>query len=427
MGLLADSLLVMLPAVEVAELVASHDQTLRRIATAVKKRAAAGNPIRTIVFVTPDASARATDDISLAFEGVRADIGEEGRLLEVKVLAVNSKDAESVSSAKAFLSSVRSAEEVATSSLGSKIVESWGKVASGVPRPVLSPSERQSVSAIESAFTVGVAQSEAAFNQWQGRIASGKPVGKFGTRVQELLDGVHKRFMEQTRGSVSVRERAQRASQLREGIESTGGVLFRQQLALLQTMITNRFRKTLINLAVTSDPSMQTEEEIKNNEQQALRKALFDFRTMALELEVESLGLLSTSAQTDLSTALQTLITEFPESSFGRLEAAKKVEKETKRPRKRKGAARNRGSRAVNIGLNLVGMLRPPGYGNLQGFVGYSTALLGLPFEILMGVQNDGDSPEVCRDYLITSPLHSLTLFPPPTPSSPRQDLGGRP
>ena len=71
------------------------------------------------------------------------------------------------------------------------------------------------------------------------------------------------------------------------------------------------------------------------------------------------------------------------------------MEKQSKKSKKK-------GSRAVNIGLNLVGMLRPPGYGNLQGFVGYATSLLGLPLDLMLGVQNDGDSPEVMgedREY----------------------------
>jgi hypothetical protein len=62
------------------------------------------------------------------------------------------------------------------------------------------------------------------------------------------------------------------------------------------------------------------------------------------------------------------------------------------RGRKRKGLAK-----ALGVSLSLVGMLRPPGFGNLQGFVGYATSLLGLPWGLLLGVQNDGDSPEVSK------------------------------
>lgn len=77
--------------------------------------------------------------------------------------------------------------------------------------------------------------------------------------------------------------------------------------------------------------------------------------------------------------------------------------------RRGRGQGRGKGAKAVgagirifglspkisNIALNLVGMLRPPGLGNLQGFVGYATSLLGLPLDLMLGVHNDGESPEV--------------------------------
>jgi hypothetical protein len=111
--------------------------------------------------------------------------------------------------------------------------------------------------------------------------------------------------------------------------------------------------------------------------------------------EVALLALSATAAVEEFSNSLQTIATEFPESPSAKLEAVRKMEKQSKKGKKK-------GSRAVNIGLNLVGMLRPPGYGNLQGFVGYATSLLGLPLDLMLGVQNDGDSPEVMgedREY----------------------------
>ena len=412
-GSLANTLVIVLPQQEIADVLSGHDQTMRRLATAIRRRSAAagGCQIKNVFFLsTREGSARSSsEEVNQAFDGIWGDVcvGEAGGARVsppiVTVLGVNVKDAESLASAKSAVllaSSSAGAEEQKSQTLGSKIFEAWAMVSSGIPRAIFSPSQRQSVYAIESAFAVGIAQSEATFNQWQARIGSGKVVGKFGSRVQELLDSVHKRFMEQTKGSVSVRERAQRARQLRENIESVANVLFRQQISLLQTQITKQFRRSLISLAISggnSEDEAKSEAQSKEEEQQ-VRKALFDFRALALELEVESIGLVSNAAQTELSTALQTMATEFPESSFGRLEAVKKLERETKRPKKKgkKGVKGAKGKRAINIGLNLVGMLRPPGYGNLQGFVGYSTALLGLPFEILLGVQNDGDSPEVC-------------------------------
>jgi hypothetical protein len=219
--------------------------------------------------------------------------------------------------------------------------------------------------------------------QWQTRIGDGKLVGKFGERVQQLLDSVRKSYNARTMGSLTVRDRAERARQLDLYLASAVSELFRQQLENLQASTTIKFRKSLVKLAASPE-GLQPEEE-----QQLLRKALFDLLAETSDLEVESLGLSSAALQTQVSTALQALLTDFPETAAARLEEVRKVEKNTKKPPKRKG------QRAVNIGLNLVGMLRPPGFGNLQGFMGYSTGFMGLPLELLLGVQNDGDSPEV--------------------------------
>ena len=210
-------------------------------------------------------------------------------------------------------------------------------------------------------------------------------MGKFGDRVQQLLTSVRKGYSARTAGVVIVRDRADRARQLEEYLLAAVTELFRQQLIVLQSATTATFRKALINLA-GSEAGLRPEEE-----QQALRKTLFDLRAAVTELEVEALGLTSAAMQAEMSTALQALATEFPESAAARLEDLRKVEKQTKRPPKKKG------KRAINLALNLVGMLRPPGFGNLQGFVGYNTAFFGLPLEMLLGVQNDGDSPEVRR------------------------------
>lgn len=228
-------------------------------------------------------------------------------------------------------------------------------------------------------------------SQWQSRVGDGKLVGKFGDRVQQLLESVRKSYNARTVGTLTVRDRADRARQLDLYLATAASELFRQQLENLQASTTSKFRKALVKLAA-SPGGLQQEEE-----QQELRKALFDLLTATSDLEVESLGLSGAALQTQVSTALQTLVTEFPETAAARLEEIRKIEKNTKKPPKRKG------QRAVNIGLNLVGMLRPPGFGNLQGFMGYSTGFMGLPLELLLGVQNDGDSPEVSHIILLVS------------------------
>ena len=236
---------------------------------------------------------------------------------------------------------------------------------------------------VEAAYTSGVAQIESMVSQWQSRVGDGKLVGKFGDRVQQLLESVRKSYNARTVGTLTVRDRADRARQLDSYLATAATELFRQQLENLQASTTLKFRQTLVRLAASAEGPQP------ESEQEALRKALFDLLTATSDLEVESLGLSAATLQTQVSTALQAIATEFPESPAARLEEIRKVEKNAKKPPKKKGA------RAVNIGLNLVGMLRPSGFGNLQGFMGYSTGFMGLPLELLLGVQNDGDAPEV--------------------------------
>ena len=229
------------------------------------------------------------------------------------------------------------------------------------------------------------------------RIGDGKIVGKFGDRVQQLLKSVRKAYNTRTIGTITVRDRAERSRQLEEHLATAVSELFTQQLSNLQSSTIIKFRRSLVKL-VASPAGFQPEEE-----QQALRRALFNLRTATSDLEVESLGLSSATMQSEVSITLQAIATEFPETAAARLEEVRKVEKSTKRPPKTKG------QKAVNIGLNLVGMLRPPGFGNLQGFLGYTTGLLGLPLELLLGVQNDGDTPEVTN--FLSLFVHRISIF----------------
>lgn len=252
---------------------------------------------------------------------------------------------------------------------------------------------------VEAAYNAGIAQIENTIGHWQARIGDGKIVGKFGDRVQQLLLSVRKAYNLRTAGTLTVRERAERSRQLDEHLAAAVSELFSQQLSNLQTSTIMKFRRSLVKL-VASSSGLKAEEE-----QQCLRRALFNLRTATSDLEVESLSLSSAALQVEVSIALQALANEFPETAAARLEEIRKVEKNTKRP------PRTKGQKAVNIGLNLVGMLRPPGFGNIQGFLGYTTGLLGLPLELLLGVQNDGDTPEVRNIFLITFNVKLVLFF----------------
>jgi hypothetical protein len=146
------------------------------------------------------------------------------------------------------------------------------------------------------------------------------------------------------------------------------------------------FKKALIQF-ITKD-SNDISADITEYGRKLIRVMMFKFQTSVADLEVPSLGLTYDSIKSELSTSLETILTEFPESTSAKLVAIKKIQKKVSAPKKK-------GGRTVNVALSIVGMLRPPGYGNLQGFANYATAISGLPVDFLFGMQNDGDSPEV--------------------------------
>lgn len=56
--------------------------------------------------------------------------------------------------------------------------------------------------------------------------------------------------------------------------------------------------------------------------------------------------------------------------------------------------------RRIKMGLGLVGMIRPPGLGNIQGYFGYTLAALGVPINLLFGFQNNGEDFNVSTSFL---------------------------
>lgn len=310
--------------------------------------------------------------------------------LSIHIISLNNEESTSLCRNK-IMSNSEPRTVVSSTNLGTLLTDSWRKLGTAVPRAILTPSQRRSLYMVDQAYTNGMTQIENVISQFRIRVGQGKLVGKFNDRIQKLHESVQKTFYDATQGCIMVKERAERVQLLANSLATSTSNLFRQQLSLAQVKITAEFKEELIKIA-------QKDSVADDEEQQAMRKALFNFRTMISDLEVDIFGLSANDFNEELSTTLQTILTDFPESPAAKLEAARKMERTAKRPRKKKG------ERAINIGLNLVGMLRPPGYGNLQGFCGYSTGLFGLPFDIMLGVQNDGDSPEIMgedREYPI--------------------------
>jgi len=368
---------VMLPGGEDAlDAFANYDQVVRRVIARAGENA--GERLSLILAISGDVGEELEAILTSKVASIFAETVESKSfsslddLLEVTIVASGDAVTRSLS---------ENSQTVAA--MPEQFVDKWVDVASRIPKAILSASERESLYLVEDAYSSGIAQSEAVMNQWRSRVNEGKIVENFGKRVEALNEDVKKSFFAKTLGSRVVRDRADRAALLTMNIKSTAETLMKQQVTYLQASTTENLKRALVNVMRNGGDT--------DAEEKAVRVATYDFRTKIGQLESESLGLDAKIAIGEMSSMLQKTMKDYPESNLARLESLRQMDKKAKKPRKKK-------ARAVNIGLNLVGMLRPPGYGNLQGFAGYSTSAFGLPLDLLLGVQNDGDSPEVMGD-----------------------------
>lgn len=233
-------------------------------------------------------------------------------------------------------------------------------------------------------------QVEAAIVQMQRRVSSGKVLAKFPERIKELMTSILNEFNKKVSGTTMVRERGERARMLRDYILSAALRLFDHQVLIKEAEVFRKAKKELVK--IYNNREGPSTEMIQNLQ----RKGLFDFQASMSEIEDESIGLVvSEEKVSEYANKLETLIKDFPESPEAKLIEIKQMEKQvTEKPKKKKRGA----AKIFGISLSLVGMLRPPGFGNLQGFIGYATSMFGLPLDLLLGVQNDGDSPEVSKN-----------------------------
>ena len=106
------------------------------------------------------------------------------------------------------------------------------------------------------------------------------------------------------------------------------------------------------------------------------------------ELEVPSLSLTKTKPCRDMEAILTDAIDTFDDSDAAKIKRMKKVSEVTSKEKKP-------GQRSVGFGLDLVAVVRPDGYGSLQGFAGYDLGGNSLIF----GIHNDADDPSVISQF----------------------------
>jgi hypothetical protein len=129
-------------------------------------------------------------------------------------------------------------------------------------------------------------------------------------------------------------------------------------------------------------------ESVMNSNAAALRRETFAFEKVVEDLVVPMLGLNKDKPLREFTTKLNDALMAFPDSpaaKIKRTQQTKRVVSKNKKP----------GQRSLGVGLDLVAVLRPDGFGSLQGFCGYQLAGNSLTF----GIHNDADDPSVIAQF----------------------------
>ena len=259
---------------------------------------------------------------------------------------------------------------------------------SGVIGEALDPPQvAQAFLTCRQAYAKQARTARAKIAAWRSRAARGLVVDGFGADAESLrrraLDGYDAETLASAGLPLQVASyRLEIRTQLQELIDGAINELFEAQVSNLEKSTIKKFQAQLLRSSASS------EESAFDDNAAAMRTWAYNFDSTMGELEVPSLGLSKDKASREMSAKLNEALVEFPDSPAAQLKRMKQVKKTTSRQRKPS-------QRAVEFGLDLVAMIRPDGFGSLQGFAGYN---LG-GNSITVGIHNDADDPQVIAQF----------------------------
>jgi len=294
---------------------------------------------------------------------------------------------------KAVSAASEAAKERAASkpdrSLSQALAEAHGKIReSGVAASAQDPPHMANAYiGIRNAYTKHSRTVRARLAAWRGRISRGLWVDGYGSQARDLMDGVLSSYEDGTlwaAGLPVVDEyryelRSQLGSQLDAGVEE----LFAAQISNLEKSTLKRLQRSM--LKTMNDPA----ESVIDSNAASVRAESFRFESVVDDLQVPELGLTKEKAVRDIASKLNDAVMAFPDSPAAKIARTKQVKRTVSKEKKPT-------ERAISVGLDLVAVLRPDGFGSLQGFAGYQ-----LPggHSVTFGVHNDADDPQVIAQF----------------------------
>mmetsp|Transcript_2380 Transcript_2380/g.5471 ORF Transcript_2380/g.5471 Transcript_2380/m.5471 type:complete len:506 (-) Transcript_2380:637-2154(-) len=307
-------------------------------------------------------------------------------MYDISIVSVDSKsDADDVLS-KAF----QRAEETAgtDTSLASALEEAHNRVIrSGVAVAAKDPPHiAQAFVTVGNALTKQTRTVRAKLAVWKNRISRGLWVEGFGSEAESVRQRVLANFDSETLAAAGLplvaSYRMEMRAQLTSLIDSSIRNAFTLQVSNINKSIEKKLRGTLLKTVDASPEAVKAETAV------ALQSAMSNLEKIMAELEVPSLGLSKAKICREAESRLTDLGLAVVDSPAAQLRRTKKVMKVTNKEKKP-------GQRSVGFGLDLVAMLRPDGFGNLQGFAGYQYGGNSFTF----GVHNDADDPQTVAQF----------------------------
>jgi hypothetical protein len=232
---------------------------------------------------------------------------------------------------------------------------------------------------------------QAQLAQWKARAARGLLVQGFGATATTLRVTVLMDFDTTTRQNSGVSAavasfRAQERQKLQTLVDTGIVQLYNALADNLQASALKRLQARML-ATLKSSP-----QDIVDSNAQALRHESLLVETILTDLQVPSLGCTAEKSVRTVTTKLNDAVLTFPDSNVAKVARNAAVTNIiVEKQRKNKKPA----ERSIDLGLDVVAMLRPDGFGSLQGYAGYNLGGNSVTF----GVHNDADDPQTIAQF----------------------------
>lgn len=258
---------------------------------------------------------------------------------------------------------------------------------SGIAAVALDPPDiAQAFVTVGNAYTKHARTARAKIASWKSRAARGLWVDGFGPDAEALrkrtLGAYDSETLAATGMPLVATYRLEKRMELESMVDSSIQEVFAAQVTNLNKSTLKKFRAQLLR-KINTPPEDQPSENAA-----AIRAALFAFDNIMEDLQVPSLSLTKTKSCREMEATLSDEVMTFSDSPAAQLKRTKKIEKTANK-------AKKPSERSVDFGLDVVAVLRPDGFGTLQGFAGYNMGGSSLTF----GVHNDADDPATIAQF----------------------------